>query len=117
MADFYGRMQGTASRLLKQYGATVDVRRAGGVTRVNGNEVVQPDVTFKITGVRKDYNPYNIDGKLIMAGDVQFVATSEVEMRIGDMVTLDGREWRVEKPNPQKPATLNLAYKLQLRAG
>jgi len=112
----YGRLTQRATALLTKFGYKVPVTRPGGVTRVNGVEVVQPSSAFTITGVKKDYNPFMIDGKMIQTGDVQFVATAEQEMKIGDMVELHGKRWRVEKPNPAAPAGTLLVYKLQLRA-
>lgn len=112
----YSRLTGRATALLTRFGYQVPVTRPGSVTRVNGVEMVQPASAFTITGVKKDYNPFMIDGKLIQSGDVQFIATAEHEMKIGDLVELHGKRWRVEKPNPAEPAGTLLVYKMQLRA-
>ncbi|EKK5503571.1 hypothetical protein PN813_004356, partial [Enterobacter hormaechei] len=53
---------------------------------------------------------------VIVNGDVQIVFTAEQEIKIGDVVDIDGTAHRVIKPNPAKPASLVLCYKAQLRA-
>lgn len=115
MAINYQRMRATAKRLLTQNGTQFTGIRPGTVTRVNGEEVSVPDTALKITGVDTEYKPHEIDGKTILTGDKQIVATADVPVMVGDVFDIDGQRWRVENPWPVKPATLLLCYKLQLR--
>lgn len=70
---------------------------------------------IKKTSAQK-YAPGEIDGTVIVNGDVQIVFTSEQEIKIGDVVDIDGTAYRIVNPNPAKPASLVLCYKAQLRA-
>lgn len=116
MAVNYTRMRATTTRLLKENGAEYPVKRKGKVTVTGGIEHHEPDETFTATGVRSDYKPGEIDGTVIINGDVRIVFTADTELRTGDMVDVDGKWHRIEKPNPVMPARLILCYRAQLRA-
>ncbi|VEJ54627.1 hypothetical protein [Pragia fontium] len=116
MAINHQRMRSTATRLITQNGATYTLTRGGGVEVIGGVEVdIQPE-THIITAIKSDYASGEIDGTLVLNGDVKMSATAEVEIRIGDLILIDGKSHRVIKPNPVKPASLLLCYKPQLRA-
>jgi hypothetical protein len=36
-------------------------------------------------------------------------------VRIGDLIDIDGKKWRVVQPNPVKPADVLISYNIQLR--
>lgn len=112
----YLRMKATSTRLLKENGAEYPVKRKGTVTVIGGIEHAEPDKAFTATGVRTDYEPGEIDGTVIVNGDVRIVFTADAELRTGDMVNVDGKWHRIEKPNPVKPASVLLLYRAQLRA-
>lgn len=116
MAIDYARMKQTATRLLTENGIKRDFIRPGGVVRVNGVETKVPDTTYQVAGgVITSWNPREIDGKTILSGDRKLVCTSDIDIKVGDRL-VDGSEvWRVENPNPVKPAAIVLCYKLQLR--
>ena len=116
MAIDYQRMQARTTRMLRQNGATYNVTRKGSVTVICGVEHKTEAVRFTAVGVKTEYAPGEIDGTVIVNGDVQIVFTSEQEIKIGDVVDIDGTAHRVIKPNPAKPAVLVLCYKAQLRA-
>lgn len=116
MAISYARMRATAKRLLTENGMKYDVTRKGSITVVAGKEVHQPDEDFIAVGVRSDYEPDEIDGKTILAGDVRIVFTADAELMIGDLTEVDGKQYRIVKPNPVKPGPIVLCYKAQLRA-
>jgi len=116
MAINYTRMRDTSLRLLTANGITYDVTRKGGIRMVGGKEIHDPDLNFTATGVRTEYKPEEIDGKLILSGDVRVVFTADAELAIGDLVDVDGKRHRIVKPNPVKPAALVLCYRAQLRA-
>lgn len=116
MAKFYLRARNTALKLLSKYGVEFAVMRKGGVfVDENGKEHVQLDGRFDTVGVRKDYQLNEIDGSLIQAGDIRIVFAPDKEIRIGDLVKIDGKDYRVQKPNPVKPANTVLCYQAQLR--
>ncbi|QKJ16616.1 hypothetical protein [Yersinia kristensenii] len=116
MAINYPRMRATATRLITDNGATYQLSRGGGVEFVGGIEVDIPLETHTAIGVISSYSPGEIDGTLIQNGDVKMSATADVEIRIGDLIMIDGKKHRVIKPNPVKPAALLICYKPQLRA-
>ncbi len=116
MAINYQRMQATATRMLKQNGVAYDVTRKGSVTVIGGVEHKTDDVQFTAVGVKTEYAPGEIDGTVIINGDVRLTFTAEQEIKIGDLVDIDGTLHRVITPNPAKPASLVLCYKAQLRA-
>lgn len=116
MAVNYTRMRATSTRLLNENGAEYPVRRKGTITVTGGVEHREPDKTFTAIGVRSDYKPGEIDGTVIINGDVRIVFTADAELRPGDMVDVDGKWHRIEKPNPVKPGKLLLCYRAQLRA-
>ena len=116
MAIDYLRMQARTTRMLRQNGALYNVTRKGSVTVIGGVEHKTDDVQFTAIGVKTEYAPGEIDGTVIVNGDVRIVFTAEQEIKIGDVVDIDGTAHRVIKPNPAKPASLVLCYKAQLRA-
>ncbi|EIY5055169.1 hypothetical protein ML056_003481 [Klebsiella variicola] len=112
----YPRMRATARRLISGNGTTWQITRPGKVTVVAGVEQVQPEQQLTAVGVRTDYQPAEVDDKLIQAGDVRIVFTDETPLMIGDLVDIDGTAYRIVKPNPVKPGALLLCYRAQLRA-
>ncbi|WP_447840723.1 hypothetical protein [Enterobacter ludwigii] len=116
MAIDYQRMQDRTTRMLRQNGATYNVTRKGSVTVIGGVEHKTEEVRFTAVGVKTEYAPGEIDGTVIVNGDVQIVFTADQEIKIGDVVDIDGTAHRVVKPNPVEPAALVLCYKAQLRA-
>ncbi|EOZ3195837.1 hypothetical protein ACQL2C_004299 [Yersinia enterocolitica] len=116
MAINYPRMRTNATRLITENGTTYQLTRGGGVEFVGGVEIDIPLETHTIISVKSSYEPSEIDGTLIQNGDVKMSATADVEIRIGDLIMVDGKKHRVIKPNPVNPAALLVCYKPQLRA-
>jgi len=112
----YPRMRATARRLISSNGTTWKITRPGKVEVVAGVEKVQGQQQLTAVGVRTDYQPAEVDDKLIKAGDVRIVFTDETPLMIGDLVDIDGTAYRIEKPNPVQPGPLVLCYRAQLRA-
>ncbi|EOZ6412472.1 hypothetical protein ACQUXI_001543 [Cronobacter turicensis] len=116
MAVNYERMRATARRLLGSNGTTWKVIRPGGVEVTAGVEHVRPETRFDAIGVRSDYKPAEVDGTLIIGGDVRIIFTAEKKLLVGDLVDIDGTQYRIVNPNPVKPADLIICYRAQLRA-
>jgi agmatine/peptidylarginine deiminase len=112
----YQRMQQRSDSLLRQNGAEYPVTRKGTVSVVGGVEYQADDLAFTAWGVKTEYDPDEIDGTAILRGDVKIVFNSERVIDVGDLVTVDGRQHRVIKPNLVKPASIVICYKAQLRA-
>ncbi|ELY4544118.1 hypothetical protein SMZ81_002329 [Cronobacter sakazakii] len=116
MAVNYERMRATAKKLLTGNGTTWKITRPGGVEVIAGVEHVRPETRFDAIGVRSDYKPAEVDGTLIIGGDVRIVFTADQALLVGDLVDIDGTQYRIVNPNPVKPADLVLCYRAQLRA-
>ncbi|WP_213732286.1 hypothetical protein [Citrobacter europaeus] len=112
----YQRMQARTTRMLRQNGSAYNITRKGSVTVDGGVEHKTDSVQFFAVGVKTEYAPGEIDGTVIVKGDVQIVFTAEQDIKVGDVVDIDGTAYRVVKPNPAKPAVPVLCYKAQLRA-
>lgn len=115
MAFDYRALKRKVTPIIARFGYPVAVTRPGGVDRSTGSQVIRPDTTFNIVGLKVDYDPKEIDGSRVQAGDIKFLCQAENEMKIGDLVMVDGAQWRVENPNPLAPAATTLLYQLQLR--
>lgn len=111
----YERMQATSTRLLTENGLPYAVTRKGAISMQGGKEVHQPDRAFTASGVRVDYDPKEIDGEFILAADVRIVFSAEPELLVGDLVNVDGKQYRILRPNPIKPRALVISYRAQLR--
>lgn len=115
MVNFYERSFNTALKLLSKYGMEYSVLRKGKVSIVNGKEVITENQTFTTTGIKTNYNPIEIDGTVIQSGDIQMVFSADVELKINDIVIIDGEKYLIKQPNPVKPADILICYKAQLR--
>ncbi|QCT21760.1 hypothetical protein FEM41_19935 [Jejubacter calystegiae] len=116
MAINYQRMRDRSTRMIAANGTTFQAVRPGSLEVIGGVEHVHPEAPYTAIGVRTDYQPGEIDGTVIKSGDVRVVFTAEQEISIGDLVEIDGKQHRVVKPNPVKPADLVICYRAQLRA-
>ncbi|CAI1683721.1 hypothetical protein [Serratia fonticola] len=116
MSIDYRRMRATATRLLTQNGAEHPFTRGATVSREAGREVRQTEQNGTVIGVITEYKPSEIDGSLVLGGDVLLVATYETEIRIDDRIEVDGKKYRVVHPHPVKPGSILICYRAQLRA-
>lgn len=115
MSNFYERSFNTALKLISKYGMKYPVLRKGVVSIVNGKEIVTENQIFSATGIKTNYNPIEIDGTVIQSGDIQMVFSADIELKINDIVTIDGEKYLIKQPNPVKPADVLICYKAQLR--
>ncbi|WP_025118796.1 MULTISPECIES: hypothetical protein [unclassified Serratia (in: enterobacteria)] len=116
MAIDYRRMRATATRLLKENGAEHPFTRGATVSREAGKEVRQAEQNGTVIGVITEYKPSEIDGSLILGGDVLLVATYETEIRVDDRIEVNGKKYRVVHPHPVMPGPILICYRAQLRA-
>ncbi|ELY4302229.1 hypothetical protein SMZ33_002850 [Cronobacter turicensis] len=112
----YPRMRAAAKKLLTGNGTIWKVTRPGKMEVIAGVEHARPEIRFDAVGVRSDYKPAEVDGTLIIGGDVRIVFTADQALLVGDLVDIDGKPYRIVNPNPVKPADLVLCYRAQLRA-
>lgn len=116
MAKFnYAKLQAKAGKVIDRFGAALTAVRPGSVEWVSGEEVEQPEITYPIIGVKYDYAPKEIDGTHILAGDCKFIVSGAYDVRVGDIIPIDGKAHRVISSGPIKPAAVGVAYILQMR--
>lgn len=111
----YIRLRDNATKAIRRNGMEYQLVR-GGVELVKGREVVIPDNRHFVSGLKSDYKPEEINGSLVMTGDVRLILTAEFDIKVGDRMTVDGVDYRIFQTNPIKPADIVLFYKPQLRS-
>lgn len=114
----YVRLSQSAERLLRRAGrACTLTKRAKGTYDASSSRAAQgaPE-HFPITCVTLEFNAREVDGTMILAGDLRaYTISKEAVPAVGDMVTIDGKQWRIEDPRPLNPGGVTLLYDLQLR--
>lgn len=116
MAGFnYAGLKRKVNPLIKKFGMMATVTRPGSVDRVDGDEVIIPPTSFDVIGLREEYKPREIDGTRIVAGDVKFLCQAVKPVQVGDLISLNGTDYRVVNPNPLQPAGTTMLFQLQLR--
>lgn len=112
----YDQMESIVQSLLAGFGTTYYLKRSPVTVVVAGEETTTTPAPVKITGVRVNYKNQEIDGKLIITGDMGMVITAKVpDVSMGDRIVVDNKSWRVINASQVKPAEKLLAIKLQLR--
>ncbi len=114
---FYQAMQNTANRLLMFYGRQVNLRR---VDETNYN-VDTGEIT---DGTELDYTAYahpsqydinEIDGVSIKKGDIRLLMYSVTEPAVGDVATVDAKNYRVLDVQKVSAQGQNIVYRVQIR--
>ena len=118
MSDFYGRLQGTASRLMAKFkqGAVV-YTITGPATGPEWNPTPGAPVSYTldatVQGVEADY----VDGSLILATDKQVTcAVFAVEPSLAGTITIDGKVCQIVRIDKLPGAGTVIAWRLFVRA-
>lgn len=123
MAEFYTRLQATASRLLKDKGQLVTFTRTteGTFDPVTGKRTGTSESTFTADGVLGNYSGKEA-GALRAAGvEVRMddrkllIAAPETPPDLGDKVTVGGTSYTILNIKPVNPAGTAITYELHLR--
>ncbi|WP_312416692.1 hypothetical protein [Shinella sp.] len=97
----YARMQATAQRLIAKYGQAGTVTRLSQPDPIEGGDPVETAYPAKL--VPMTYQAREIDGTVILAGDVQLYISS-VGLAItplpGDMSSVNGKTYRIINSDP-----------------
>ena len=118
MSSFYERMQQTAARLLKQYGAPITITRTVKVIDpITGVQTGAADTTYTPNGILRSYDDSLIDGTRILEGDRELVveAGEGYVPTMRDRPTVDSQLLRIINIMEKRPATTPLVYFLQVR--
>ena len=118
MSDFFGRLQGTASRLMAQFkqGAVV-YTITGPSTGPEWNPTPGTPVSYTldatVQGVEADY----VDGSLILATDKQVTcAVFGAEPSLAGTITIDGRVCQIVRVDKVPGAGPVIAWRIFVRA-
>lgn len=115
----YANTAATADRLLKRFGARVEMSRTlpGAYDPATGGPGAGTTTTQTVTAAVFDYPQRYIDGTKILAGDRQcFLSAVGVNEPLqGDRFTWDGKSMVVVAVKKLAPAGLAVLYELQVR--
>lgn len=117
VASFYEGLAATATRLLTAYGQSVTFTRTTSTSfdPVTGVDTVTTS-TFSGYGAAFDYRNSEIDGERVQRGDIRLlVEATDTAPIIGDMVTVDGVDYRAMNVAPSSPGGTPTHYTVQLR--
>lgn len=118
MSAFYGRLQGTASRLMAQFSqGQVVYTITGAPTGPEWNPTPGAPVSYTldatVQGVGADY----VDGSLILATDKQVTcAVFAVEPSLAGTITIDGKVCQIVRVDKVPGAGTVIAWRIFVRA-
>jgi hypothetical protein len=116
--SFYSNLAAIASRLLDTYGQTASFSRVTGGTKNAATGITSgtSTTTYSGKGAAFDYNRSEIDGTLIVSGDIRLMleATTTAPL-VGDTCTVSSIAYRVESVKESSPGGEATHYELQLR--
>lgn len=118
MSDFYGRLQGTASRLMAKFSqGQVVYTITGAPTGPEWNPTPGAPVSYTldatVQGVEADY----VDGSLILATDKQVTcAVFAVEPSLAGTITIDGKVCQIVRVDKVPGAGTVIAWRIFVRA-
>lgn len=87
----------------------------GGLSIVNGEEVMSPETSQDVLGVIRDVTSRDIDGESILAGDKKGIFDHKVAFSKGMLIDIDGERFTVVDPRVIKPGDAVVAYRPILR--
>ena len=118
MSNFYDNIAITAAALISDKGQTVSFSRQTGGTfdPVLGSESGASTTAFSGKAVALSYNKLEIDGTVILRGDVKLVLeATDTEPAANDECTVDSIVYRVMAVEPISPGGTTVINKVQLR--
>lgn len=114
---FYSDLAATARTLLETYGQAVTITRTTGETidPVTGDVTAGTDTEYTPNGVLRPFPNELIDETRITSSDRELVLDDTVEPLMGDLVTIDGEDWNIQRIIGTKPAGTALVWRVQVR--
>lgn len=116
--EFYNEMAEVANELLEEFGAPVTTTRKSDGKRdpVTGETIQEPSTqSLEANGVLLEYEQRMIDGTNIQHGDKLLMLDNGFEPQSTDILNHVGKDWQVVHILPQQPATVAVAYTVQVR--
>lgn len=117
----YHRLASTYTRLVGKYDQRgtkikVKIRRNGGIDAATGDYIEGQVKEQAINAVSIDWNENQIDGAMIMRGDIRLILDNAFAVQIGDYVVMDGLEYTVCEPIVvHNPGGVVLGYECNIR--
>jgi len=116
----YGAIKVLAEAAIRESGQSMTLRViAGGGVDHTGSPVSETFNDIAAHGVKRFYQEREIDGNLILRGDLQVILAAAEGMPEPrpkkDQLIIEGRVWDIEDSRPLAPGTETLLYKLQAR--
>lgn len=118
MAINYTALSRRVRKLLQKNGKPYDITRPGVVYRNNqGEEIREDDRIYSAVGIMTSFSIMEIAGSTVQSGDMKFICVipPTETLQIGDILSFNGTQWRVENPHPVMPDSRNLCYLAQVR--
>ena len=113
----YSGLQTVAANLLASKGQLLTFSRDTETSFDPGpGDVQSTPSTYTGNGVALDYNKGEIDGTVVVKGDIKLILEATTTAPInGDRVTIDSIIYRVMTVKPTSPAGIVVIYEIQLR--
>lgn len=114
---FYSSMAGIALSLLARFGKPITIVRETGndIDRSTGHIFKGQRLVFESNGVIKSPEDRQIDGTSVLKSDKFVVLDASNPILVGDKALINNEEWPVINVREKKPASVVVAYELQVR--
>lgn len=114
---FANRMQNTATRLLRKYGSTANLLRAGSSTwdADEGEYINLPASIIPLHAAPVPVSLGLINGTTIQSGDMLIKADGTVEPKMQDKIEFQGAQWSIVNIEPKIVNDVVIAYFIQVR--
>lgn len=99
----YARLQATAQRLISKFGQSGTITRLAPPDPMVGGEPVPTE--YQATLVPMTYSAREIDGTVILAGDMQIYISAiglAIEPTVGDLAQANGKTFRIINTDPNR---------------
>lgn len=117
MADFYGKMQGTASRLLTKFkqGAVIYIE-PGATTGDPWNPVEGTPTNHELNAAVSGVSDQYVDGSTVLSSDLMVTcAVFDVEPSLDGTMTIDGEAVQIIRVMPKPAAGTTVAWSVIVR--
>jgi len=112
----YGRLQGTATRLIDRFSEVdIPISRTTPPTVVNGVDIPGGTSVVNVPAVVNPYNESQVNNTTILAGDLQIFINYKFKPLADDTFTIDGKIYKVVAPQTYQPSLTTLGYRVQVR--
>lgn len=110
-------LRNVASKILVTQGQTVTIRHeAESAFNPESGERQSETIRFTASGVVDAFNKSELDAGGIEGGDIKFVLEAAGNTPVnGDVVTIEGVDYRIMNVSPVSPAGVHIVYGLHLR--